>query len=141
MSHTIKRLYYTNMFPRNCAYYGRRKGPPFPASPMCFSGLVVFIVLVIFLFVPVIFLFIPAVILVFFLIFEVPHIFSRLVSKVWVLLDIVGNRFAKDVQNLFVGFLAVDCPGICSQLCDFVVALDSKEPPCRVAGLDRKSVV
>ena len=34
MSHTIKRLYYTNMFPRNCAYYGRRKGPPFPASPM-----------------------------------------------------------------------------------------------------------
>ena len=42
MSHTIKRLYYTNMFPRNCAYYGRRKGPPFPASPMCFSGLVVY---------------------------------------------------------------------------------------------------
>lgn len=73
---------------------------------MCFSGLVVF-------FAPVIF-FIPAVILVFFLILEVPHIFGRLVSKVWVLLDIVGNCSAKDVQNLFVGFLAVDRPGICS---------------------------
>lgn len=103
MSHTIKRLYYTKIAARNCTYYGRRKGPPFPASPMCFSGLVVF-------FAPVIF-FIPAVILVFFLILEVPHIFGRLVSKVWVLLDIVGNCSAKDVQNLFVGFLAVDRPG------------------------------
>ena len=117
MSHTIKRLYYTNMFPWNCAYYGRRKGLPFPASPVCVSGLVVFflvvVLFVVVLFVPVIFLLIPAVILVFFLIFEVPHIFSRLVSKVWVMLDIVGNCSAKDVQNLFVGFLAVDCPGIC----------------------------
>ena len=113
MSHTIKRLYYTKIAARNCAYYSRRKGLPLPASPMCFSGLVVFFVLVIFLFAPVIFLFIPAVILVFFLILEVPHIFGRLVSKVWVLLNIVGNRSAKDVQNLFVGFLTLDCPGIC----------------------------
>lgn len=126
MPHTIKRLYYTKIATRNCAYYGRRKGPPFPASPVCFSGLVVFFLVVV-LFVPVIFLFIPAVILVFFLIFEVPHIFSRLGSKVWILLDIIDNRSAKDIHDLFVGVLAEDLPKPCGQAADLCVTLCDQE--------------
>ena len=62
------------------------------------------------------------------------HIFGRLGSKVWILLDIVGNRSTKDVHDLFVSILTEDLPKPCGRAADLCVSLCDRGiglPGCR----------
>ena len=88
---------------------------------------------VIFAVVVVLFL-IAAVVPVFRHIAVIPHILGGLAAKVGVLLDVVGNRTLKGIQNLFVGILAEDLPKGYGQAADFCVALGDQEPGRGVAG-------
>lgn len=110
-----------------------QKEPPFPASSPPVRCVLEIFCLVVVVFFAVLFLH-PAVFLVFFLIPEAPHILGRLVAEVGVLLDVVGNRTLKGIQNLFVGILAEDFPKGYRQVGNLVVALGNQEAGCRVAG-------
>lgn len=68
---------------------------------------------------------------------EIDHaedILGGLGAKVGVLLDVVGNRTFKGIQNLFVGILAEDLPKGYGQAADLGVALGDQEAGRWVAG-------
>ena len=105
----------------------RKRGRPFRQAPAVFCSVVFFLIVVIFAVVVVLF-FIAAVVPVFRHIAEIPHILGGLAAKVGVLLDVVGNRTFKGIQNLFVGILAEDLPKGYGQAADLCVALGDQEP-------------
>lgn len=80
----------------------RKRGCPFRQAPAVFCSVVFFLIVVLFL--------IAAIVPVFRHIAVIPHILGGLAAKVGVLLDVVGNRTLKGIQNLFVGILAEDLP-------------------------------